>query len=194
MANEIPIEPAFTNINASLVTAVEKYLAQLDASQLIEMGLLSVEPAIPKTQVEIDEHIAGWVFLYEPEDAADAIELKKELLDIAQGFSLLIDGNLPLEQFQAVMQSQLRALAPEELLARGVFGGELTDQDIEETRKIIITCYTGEIKAAAVDQLLIEIGKAPTEGFEQRMAFYGKHFPGEIDLVKEHLRRRDLLN
>ncbi len=92
------------------------------------------------------------------------------------------------------MRSALESMSNEQLLEAGVFGRQLTPQEIAEIRETVISGFLISIKQAAYDQALIELKRMDLVSTDFNYSFVADKFPLLISRVKDNILRRNLLN
>lgn len=188
------IDPAFRNIEQYCREQIEKYLEALPEQEKADMLIVIVKPVIPATIEEVHNHINWRIELYDPQTPTEEEELKSELIECCRFYGITIDENLPLRQFQNDMRSELQKLSNEKLLEIGVFGIELTQEDIERNRELVISGYIQHIQQAAYDQALVQLGQIDRISKDSNYSFVADKFPLLVNMVKENLLNRNYLN
>lgn len=187
------IDPAYVDVKLKIREGIKAYLDNLSEEEKREYGISLFKPVIPPTKEQINDFIRGWVELYEPTSRKEQNELKAELIEHCQSFGLEINQKLPLAEFQSAMRQALEQTPGEHLLEVGVFGVEVTQTEVDQTREMMISSYTTSIQQAAYDELLSEIGKKD-DSASDNYKVVSDMFPELVQLVKDNLKRRNLLN
>jgi hypothetical protein len=188
------IDPAFENIKEVCRAQIIQYLDSLPFNEKLEMLIASKPPKIPKTQEEVQQYIEGCIQLYDATMPEEQEELKLELIDICNSFGIVVDPGLPLEKFQLAMRSELERKSNAVLLDIGVFGRELTQEEIEVNKEMVVSGYMLSIQQAGIDQALIQLGKVDLVSSDFNYSIIADKFPMLVSRVKENILNRNLLN
>ncbi|OMP80151.1 hypothetical protein [[Flexibacter] sp. ATCC 35208] len=192
-SSDYPIDPAVIAIATYLTQKLEEHFNRLDVKEAYDYGILPWKPTIPGTDKEITERIDSWVNLYQtPEEDLDG--LKTELIELCKSFGLTIDSDLETKDFQAEMRQQLISLPVEQLLIRGVFGHEITQEDANENRKKTIGLLVDSLLNAGLYLAAKELGVPTNSKDDKSLSYIIAAYPELVDFSKRHYLGRNQMN
>jgi hypothetical protein len=188
------IDSAFINVKQKIREEIEAYLEDLSIEEKRDYVLLVIKPSIPSTPEKRHEIFSAWINLYNEVTVENFHELKNELIGLCESFGLNTNPNLPLRDFQNEMMQAFEQSDNEHLLKVGVFGTEVTQDDVNERKEMIISSYTMQIFQVAYDELLQEEGRKVSPDYNRESSIAVNKFPNLIRLAKENFKRKNLLN
>lgn len=188
------IDPAYRDMELKCRNEITAYLESLSEEKKRDFGIAIWVPSIPADRGQVLDYIAGWVQLYEAGNMQEEEDLKAELIEVCEKFALPVNSALPLAAFQQSMKAMLEELPEQQLLELGVFGSEITEEQAKQTKEIIINSYINHLQQAAYDQILIDLGKLTAAQLTGNYQLVAGIFPELVQLLKENLMRRNLLN